>query len=249
MTKTRNIKESDTKLLYGRSAGRCNICRESVFKATNDGLAYTHRGEMAHNIAHSSNPISPRCIDKQSGNNSYDNLILLCANHHKDIDQDTRYYTVEKLLQIKKDFEAEIAAFSTLPTKVHQHDLVTVKQVNSWCSFLEIIYGLDDPDYKIPAAFLGIIDCYHEYLLKNKPTYFPFYDEHLNKLMDRMYAQCVQLDELLLDNHYYCSEIYTDYLMPLKQLEPSIREQIISCAETLAQDIYNWLDYCREIEL
>ncbi|EFX1691209.1 HNH endonuclease, partial [Shigella sonnei] len=88
------------KKLYGLSAGQCNICRTSLFKEQ------VHIGQMAHVIAKS--PKGPRGDDLLANDNSYENLILLCANDHILVDRDPFTYTVEKLHQIKSEHEAYI---------------------------------------------------------------------------------------------------------------------------------------------
>ena len=105
---SRTVLISDIKLLYSRSAGRCNICGEEVFKEKESGNGFVHIGEMAHNTSFSSNIKAPRWIDQKSGDNSYNNLILLCANHHRIVDGDETTYTVEKIYDLKKSFEKKV---------------------------------------------------------------------------------------------------------------------------------------------
>ncbi len=59
-------------------------------------------GEICHIKADS--PQGPRYDLKQSerARQSYDNLILLCRNHHKIVDDDTKTYTVELLAAMKE---------------------------------------------------------------------------------------------------------------------------------------------------
>ncbi len=95
-----SITNSVIKRLYGLSAGRCNICKASVFEGE------VHIGEMAHVIAKNSG--GPRGDVNNTNNNSYDNLILLCANHHIEVDKRPSYYTVDKLKSIKRDHEVFI---------------------------------------------------------------------------------------------------------------------------------------------
>lgn len=104
---TRYIPPSEFKLLYGKSAGRCNICNIEVFQNKANGQGHVHFGEMAHNIPYSGHKNAPRAeakpsvMDKNKPDNSYSNLILLCANHHYIVDQDTKLYSYEYLNQIK----------------------------------------------------------------------------------------------------------------------------------------------------
>lgn len=97
---SRKIPDSEIKKLFGLSAGRCNLCGTCTISDRHSG-GYTIIGQMAHNISYSDNKSSPRCIDGKTGDNSYENLILLCANCHIKVDRDEEYYTVSKLNKIR----------------------------------------------------------------------------------------------------------------------------------------------------
>ncbi len=66
-------------------------------------------GEICHIQA--ARPDGPRYDPHQSAGerHGYDNLVLLCANHHKVIDDDPVAYSMERLRQIKSDHEAHHA--------------------------------------------------------------------------------------------------------------------------------------------
>lgn len=95
------------KMLWGRAANRCAVAacrRELVIDATetdDESLI----GEECHIVAESSDgprgasPLTSEQRDK------YSNLILLCAVHHKVIDDQLGEYTVERLNQMKHDHE------------------------------------------------------------------------------------------------------------------------------------------------
>jgi HNH endonuclease len=102
------ISEPDLKLLWGRAAGRCSICKVRV---TEDKQSITEAfpfGENAHII--SAKPNGPRGKDTivESLRNNYFNLILLCPNCHTKIDKSPEDYPVEKLHQIKRVHESEM---------------------------------------------------------------------------------------------------------------------------------------------
>ena len=103
-----SISNPELKKLYGLAAGRCSICKVNVFGSD------VHIGEMAHIIAKKAkgargdvNPLADR--------NGYGNLILLCANHHTEVDQNPDFYTVEKLHRIKAEHEASVASLFEAP--------------------------------------------------------------------------------------------------------------------------------------
>ena len=102
------IPSPDIKKLYGLSAGRCSICKLILFESD------AHIGEMAHVIARSSN--GPRGVgDLDCERNSYENLILLCPNHHREVDGNPQAYPVGRLLSIKQEHEQFVAAHFDAP--------------------------------------------------------------------------------------------------------------------------------------
>jgi hypothetical protein len=98
------IPPKDTKILWGKSAGKCSICKCNLIQDRSDGRSYP-LGEMAH--IEGENEGSARFNNQLNvpDRAKYDNLILLCPNHHTIIDNDSGTYTVEKLRTIKKDHE------------------------------------------------------------------------------------------------------------------------------------------------
>lgn len=84
--------------------GKCAICKIDTAFKTDDGVNMVI-GEMAH--IEGENPGSARYNANMTGDerNSYDNLILLCPNHHTEIDKNPVQYPVDKLKQIKSDHE------------------------------------------------------------------------------------------------------------------------------------------------
>ncbi len=109
---------SDAKILWGRAGGRCSNpdCRADVTKTLQDKSI--HYGEMAHVIANAA--AGPRG-DGEGGNDTYENLILLCSNCHTLVDKAPESYSRDTLLAWKKDREDEVIQagtdrkFSTLP--------------------------------------------------------------------------------------------------------------------------------------
>jgi HNH endonuclease len=104
------ISDKSIKLLWSNAAGRCSFpgCdkRLSVEQAA-ETAPYT-LGEMAH--IKGKNPGSNRYDSKQNDDerDSYQNLILLCPNHHTQIDkpENENIYEVEWLIDAKSSHEA-----------------------------------------------------------------------------------------------------------------------------------------------
>ena len=108
------IHNKDIKLLWYRAAGRCSICKEELSVEAPSPSGKTLIGQNCHIVGEKlySGPRHESNLT-ESDRNRYPNLILLCANHHKEIDSDEQKYTVEVLHQIKSDHEVWVQAALT----------------------------------------------------------------------------------------------------------------------------------------
>ncbi len=95
------------KLLWGRSGNKCAIpeCRNDLIADETETDDESIIGDEAHIVARNSD--GPRGISDMTSDerDKYDNLILLCRKHHKIVDDQPNYYTVEKLKEIKQQHE------------------------------------------------------------------------------------------------------------------------------------------------
>lgn len=78
------ISNVDIKILWGRAGGRCSHpeCTEDLTSLVESGNYVV--GEMAHVIG---NKPTARRGTPEGGEDTYDNLILLCPTHHTHIDK------------------------------------------------------------------------------------------------------------------------------------------------------------------
>ncbi len=101
------INVKDTKILWAKAAGICSMtnCKKQLILESNATSNSTLIGENCHIVAEKED--GPRGISNisEQERNSYNNLILLCRDHHKMIDDDTITWTVEKLHEIKSNHE------------------------------------------------------------------------------------------------------------------------------------------------
>lgn len=92
-------------MLWGRAAARCAICKIQLVldetKADNPALI----GEMAHMVAESEDGPRGQSPMTAEERDFYDNLLLLCRNHHGEIDRQPETWPVERLKQIKSTHE------------------------------------------------------------------------------------------------------------------------------------------------
>lgn len=169
-----SINNADIKKLYGLSAGKCNICKIGLFEDA------VHIGQMAHVIAKS--PGGARGDELNSNNNSYDNLILLCANDHIRVDNDPVTYTVEKLKSIKNEHEQFIANstdFSPFSLARRKSDITFLNAYFHYTPFLRVRSYLDDLPYRFHLDFLTFDDQF-DCILKDLPSSYPLNDKILN---------------------------------------------------------------------
>jgi len=99
--KTRRIAQVDLKLLWCKSGGVCAICQRGLALPGTSGVI----GEMAHIVAHGDR--GPRAdadlsLDKL---NAYENLILLCPDHHRQVDTQPQKWPPRKLRSLKRTTE------------------------------------------------------------------------------------------------------------------------------------------------
>jgi HNH endonuclease len=91
------IKGKDIKILWGRSGNRCAICRiELTQDASSITSAFT-LGEQAHIVGEKEDAPRGKSPLISEERDSYHNLILLCPNHHTEIDKNAFDWPVERL--------------------------------------------------------------------------------------------------------------------------------------------------------
>ena len=98
------ISSKTRKTLWGRSGNRCAICKSVLIDSEDENDVNLNLGEECHII--SSKPNGPRHLPNYDKDyDGYQNLILLCRNHHREIDERILSYPVAKLIAIKKAHE------------------------------------------------------------------------------------------------------------------------------------------------
>jgi hypothetical protein len=101
------IKPRDQKILCYKSYNRCAIpeCRKELVldKAESDNNSII--GMIAHIVGENEGSARYDALFPEDKRNGNDNLIMVCANCHKMIDDQPDKYTVERLHRIKKEHE------------------------------------------------------------------------------------------------------------------------------------------------
>jgi len=96
------ISSKTRKNIWSKSANRCSICKIELFSKKTDSDEF-NIGEECHIISSKLN--GPRHKPNIDNYDTSDNLILLCRNHHKEIDELTDTYSEELLRYIKLNHE------------------------------------------------------------------------------------------------------------------------------------------------
>lgn len=98
------ISNKTRKTLWGRSGNRCAMCRTELVAEANEYEKNLNIGDECHIVSEQSN--GPRHIpDYNHDYDEYDNLILLCKNHHRTIDELWETYSIDLLKLIKANHE------------------------------------------------------------------------------------------------------------------------------------------------
>lgn len=118
------IGEKDIKQLWGMAGGFCSNpdCRTRLAAVDEKGVSYL-TGEMAHIIARQ--PDGPRG-NGAGGNDTYQNLILLCPTCHTKIDKAPDAFPAELLVEWKAQHEAWVDGWSAADRFTSTHDLMTL---------------------------------------------------------------------------------------------------------------------------
>jgi hypothetical protein len=104
------VSDRTRKLLWGKAGNRCSICNHLLSEPGDVETSEAPIGEEAHII--SSKPRGPRYAPLPGEKrDSYDNLILVCPNHHRVIDDKDQAagWSVERLQVVKTQHEAKVA--------------------------------------------------------------------------------------------------------------------------------------------
>jgi hypothetical protein len=100
-----SILQKDIKLLWGRSANRCAICKKELSQDSQLAGGSFPIGEQSHIVGEKQGAPRGESILSEQERNSYANLILLCPNDHALIDKNPIDWPVEKLYMAKTQHE------------------------------------------------------------------------------------------------------------------------------------------------
>lgn len=136
------ISDKTRKILWARSGNRCAICLRELVEVSTEIDDEAIIGEECHIIAREINgprgnvPLANDQRDKPA------NLILLCRNHHKEIDDQPNTFTVQVLTKIKLAHETWVSEKLT-PRKPVSPPVFFAFRVDTGTQFCRLIIGYD----------------------------------------------------------------------------------------------------------
>jgi len=226
-----SISNPDIKKLYALSAGRCNLCNKSLFQEN------IHIGEMAHIIAKNSN--GARGLKEQVNDNSYENLILLCPNCHTKVDKAPESYSVEYLINAKKEHEQTVNDLLHHNTKNRQQDIKALQILMEYWNFFDLVRLVDTLPNYIHLDFFNVYDVFNDFVI-SFPQYRPFYNNELENYFINFWNSYVDLLNIFSEQIPH-PEISIATLQVFTQADYNIRLN-----KDLPYDKYN--EYCKIIE-
>jgi hypothetical protein len=99
------MNQKEIKLLWGRAANRCAMCRVELTQDAKAHDAAFVLGEQAHIVGEKEEAARGKSALTEEERNSYHNIILLCPTHHTEIDKNAADWPVEKLHLTKSKHE------------------------------------------------------------------------------------------------------------------------------------------------
>lgn len=154
----KSIDANTLRFLYGKSGNNCAFpdCCEPIFE--DDG---TLTGECCHIEAFSQGGARFNPDTTTEDKNAEDNLILLCARHHKIIDTHPQEYTTERLREMKQTHEQQ---YSRGARELNNHMLFALQRsMAEYWNKLQLIDAQDTTDLKIKInPTLCIADLFRE---------------------------------------------------------------------------------------
>jgi hypothetical protein len=232
----------DMKMLWGRSANRCAICRCELIadpQVPADKPAVV--GDMAHIVARKSN-FTRGNYDGMSEEQreAYPNRILVCKNDHKKIDDQPEHFTVEKLHELKTAHEEWVRQQLSDADLIRQWDdevyaayveeFTNLIQIDRWTAHGTWICSPDGPEmtteYHDMLAKVGswVISRLWPHRYSDLEDAFLNFRDVLNDLLGvfHRHAESVQDGQLMVTARFYKSREWleeADYLQRAKRYE------------------------------
>jgi hypothetical protein len=159
-----SISERTRKILWAKSGNTCAICHTELIRETEKSSDNIVVGQECHIVSEKSK--GPRANPDFQGNyDGHENILLLCANHHIEVDSLTDCYTADRLREIKLNHENWVKATLQKKPDSFSNDKLNIKslsRITSGKNVLEIInnahvfdFNHDDLNSESEADLVG----------------------------------------------------------------------------------------------
>jgi hypothetical protein len=223
------------KMLWGRSGNRCAFpeCKISLVMDESETDDASIIGEEAHIVAQSMDGTRGSAELELEQRDKYNNLILLCSNHHKLIDDRPGEFTIEILKQFKEAHEKWVKENLSYDVKKQRddelytgyvEDFIQMAFLENWTAWTSYLLGgsneFDKEVYesyeKIPKYIISRI-WPHRYLpLENSFFNFKNVSNDLITVFNKHIAEKKSGDgyriEKFYKNRYYSDQEYSELL-------------------------------------
>jgi len=128
------------KMLWANSGNKCSFpnCNEELVFLEGESVNPSNIGEEAHIVG--KNEDGPRGLSLMDSvqRDNYDNLILLCRNHHKIVDDQVSIYSVEVLKEYKYKHENWVKENLTFDSKRIENEILIARYIDKLFELAEI---------------------------------------------------------------------------------------------------------------
>lgn len=173
--------------LWGMAAGRCSICKASIVERD------VKIGEMAHIIAKKKGGARGE-LSIEGNINGYENLILLCPNHHAEVDGNPPAYPPERLHRLKDEHESHVRRLFDSNSQRRTMDVAGLKALMCYLPFTQLVYLTDGLPEKFNQKIFYLTETFENFT-KDNPQCRPFGDADL----ERYYSEFVRCVDGLVD--------------------------------------------------
>ncbi|NMI03164.1 hypothetical protein HF638_04215 [Paenibacillus sp. SZ31] len=133
-----SISSKTRKMLWGRAANRCAICRAELVMDETETDDESVIGDECHIVAREDDGPRGESIKNSDQRDKYANLLLLCKIHHKVIDDQPGHYTVEKLNKIKEEHEQWVRSSLNIDINKQKEEELYMAFVEKWSNLCDL---------------------------------------------------------------------------------------------------------------
>lgn len=199
MAKGRSYSTLTIKKLYALSGNNCSFpgCTVKLLNNVDDkNLSNICHIEDANQSTHQSDRYNSNMTDKERS--GYDNLILLCPNHHVETN-DPKKYTVEGLRKMKKDHETSVEQLSLNNNQMAKYPSLLSDLINLMGTSLLENSVIDMGQIEAPNTADKI--SYNKVIrYKERIKEYSVYQGKLNAIYEEVERQGSNKKSILLDN-------------------------------------------------